>query len=109
MFENVESSPRHHIMAYLSEDIVVNLAIDDLTEYEPIKKAVLESLLANKHELIEQALAAIDLGEKRPTQAVVEIKRKFNDVGIPPNDELIKTRLLTALPVTIKKLCENCR
>ena len=92
----------HHIMAHLPEDIVVNLAIDDLTEYDSLKKVVLESLQANKHELIDQALAAIDLGDKRPTQAVVEIKRKFNDVGIPPNDDLIKSRHLTALPVNIR-------
>ena len=62
-------------------DIVANVLTDEIVGYEDLKKAVLDHLKANKHELIEQALAAVELGDKRPSQLVADIKKRFNAVS----------------------------
>jgi hypothetical protein len=67
-----------------------------------LKAAVLDSLRANKFQLIEDALAAVELGDKRPSQLVLDIKRRFTDVGLTADDAVIKSRLLTALPPSIR-------
>ena len=92
----------HHIMAALPEDIVANVLTDEIVGYEDLKKAVLDHLKANKHELIEQALAAVELGDKRPSQLVADIKKRFNDIGLKADDTIIKSRLLTALPTHLR-------
>ena len=53
----------HHVMAHLPKDIVADILTDDITEYDQLKKAVLDHLQANKHQLIEQALSAFELGD----------------------------------------------
>jgi len=88
----------HHIMAALPEDIAMNLVLDDSENYEDLKKSVLSSLKANKHELIERALSSIDLNDRRPSQVLVEIKRRFSEIGLTPDETIIKSRLLKALP-----------
>jgi len=92
----------HYIMAALPEDVSMNLVLDDSTDYDALKQAVLNSLKANKHELITQALATVELGDKKPTQVVLEMKRRFSEVGIPADDTILKSRLLTALPHSIR-------
>ena len=57
----------HHTLAVLPEDIACNLNITTEIEYPALKEQVLESLKANNHHLIEQALSAVSLGDKRLT------------------------------------------
>ena len=64
----------HHVIAHLPEDIVADILTDDITEYDQLNKAVLDHLQANKHQLIEQALSAFELGNKRPSQLVSDKK-----------------------------------
>jgi len=92
----------HHILAALPEEIAANLPLSDGMGYEDLKKAVLDSLKANKHQLIEQALSAVELGDKRPTQLAVEIKRQFAEIGLTPDETIIKSRILSALPPNIR-------
>jgi len=92
----------HHILAALPEEIASFLPLDEEASYEKLKKLVIDSLKANHHQLIEEALSAVELGDKRPTQLVVEIKRKFADIGITPDEAIIKSRILSALPPNIK-------
>ena len=72
--------------------------IVSITEYDQLKKAVLDHLQANKHQLIEQALSAFELGDKRPSQLVSDIKKRFQEIGLKADDTIVKSRLLTALP-----------
>lgn len=90
----------HHALAALPEDVACDAPIT--TDYAVLKAAVLESLRANKHQLIEDALAAVELGDKRPSQLVNDIKRRFADVGLKVDDAIVKSRLLTALPQPIR-------
>jgi len=91
----------HHVIASLPEDIACNVLCSN-TNYDDLKKSIIESLKANKHQMIEEALSALSLGEKRPTQLVVEIKRKFSDIGLQVDDAIVKSRLLTALPTHLR-------
>ena len=92
----------HHTLAVLPEDIACNLNITTEMEYPALKEQVLESLKANKHHLIEQALSAVSLGDKRPTQLVTDIQRRFAVIGLKPEDDIVKSRLLSALPAHIR-------
>ena len=90
------------MLAYLPEDIVCNLAIDDVEDYDTLKKNIIENLSANKHQLIEEALRTLSLGDKKPSLFVNELKRKFSEVGLAPDDTIMKSRLLSALSPSIK-------
>jgi len=92
----------HHVLAALPEDIAMNLNLDDEADYNKLKETVINSLKANKHQLIEEAMAALELGDKRPSQLVNEIRRRFVDIGVTPEDTIIKSRLLSALPHSIR-------
>ena len=58
----------------------------------------MNDLQANKHQFIEQVLYAFELGDKRPSQLVSDIKKRFRKIGLKADDTLVKSRLLTALP-----------
>lgn len=59
-------------------------------------------LQANRHQRIEDALAAVELGDKRPSQLVTVIRRRFVEVGLQVDDNIVKSRLLTALPPHVR-------
>ena len=42
------------------------------------------------------------LGNKRPSQLVVEIKKRFADIGLTAQEDLIKSRLISAVPATVR-------
>jgi len=92
----------HHVLAALPEDIAMNLSLDDDADYDKLKESVTSSLKANKHQLIEQAMSALELGDKKPSQLVNEIKRRFREINVTPDDTIIKSRLLSALPHGIR-------
>ncbi len=100
----------HHVMAALPESIASEV-IDLATTYEALKDAVLNNLKGNKHELIGQALSTMTLGDKRPSQLVHEIKRRFEDIGLAVDDAIVKSRLLSALPTNLRSALvghDNC-
>lgn len=91
----------HYALAALPEDVVCDIVeVDD--DYDRLKTAVTDMLRANKHQRIEEALAAVELGNRRPTQLVTDIRRRFAEVGLTVDDTIVKSRLLTALPSNIR-------
>ena len=46
-------------------------------------------------------MSAMELGDKRPSQLVNEVKRRFSEIGLKADDKIIKSRLLTALPTSL--------
>jgi len=92
----------NHVLSTLPEDVACNLTITANTNYEDLKEEILKSLKANKHLLIDKALSVVELGDKRPSQLVNDIKRRFLDISITPDDNIIKSRLLSALPHHIR-------
>ena len=92
----------HHALSSLPEDIACEVVTDEIKTYDALKEAVISYFTANKHQLIEKALSAIELGDKRPTQLVNEIRRRFSEIGLKADDSIIKSRLLTALPANLR-------
>lgn len=91
----------HHALAGLPEDVACDINFDDIS-YNSLKASVISGIKANRHQLIEEALATVELGDRRPTQLVTDIQRKFRDVGLVPDDTIIKSRVISALPSTIR-------
>jgi len=92
----------HHLISFLPEDIACEVISPTVKTYEDLKSAVINYLKANKHQLIETALSAIELGDKRPSQLVNAVKKRFAEIGLKADDAIIKSRLLTALPFHIR-------
>ena len=76
----------HHALTLLPEDIACDVITEDVTKCEDLKQAVIKHLKANSHELIERALSAMELGDKRPSQLVNEVKRRFSEKGLKVYD-----------------------
>ena len=47
---------------------------------------MIRHLKANSHEVIERALSASELGDKRPLQLVNEVNRRFAEIGLKAED-----------------------
>ena len=77
---------------HLPEDVAMNIDLDCEKKYKVLKEAVLASLKPNQHELIDQALRGIELGDKRPTQMVGEIRRRFSDIGLEVEEKIVKSQ-----------------
>jgi len=92
----------HHVMASLPEEVARDFFGVENENYDDLKSAILQNLKANKHELIEDALATLELGNKRPSQLVSEIKRKFREIDVAVDDSIVKSRLLSALPCNLR-------
>lgn len=91
----------HHVLAALPEDVAINISATS-NDYDQLKNEILNNLKANKHILIQQALNTVELCNKRPAQFVSDIKRRFIEVGLQPDDTVIKARLSAALPPQIR-------
>ena len=70
-------------------------------KHEDLKQAVIWHLKANSHELMERAVSAMELRNKQPSQLVNEVKRRFLEIGLKAEDKIIKSSLLTALPISL--------
>ena len=92
----------HHALAVLPEEVACNISDVTATDYDALKLSVLDSLKANRHQLIEEAMAAMELGDRRPSQLVNEIRRRFSEVGVHVDDTIVKSRLLSALPAHLR-------
>lgn len=92
----------HHVLSALPEDIAINIDIDTCSDYEKLKEAVLLSVKPNQHELIDQALRGVELGDKRPTQMVSEIRRRFSQIGLEAEEKIIKSQIIAAVPHSIR-------
>jgi hypothetical protein len=91
----------HHAMAVLPEEVICNVDLS-INDYDALKVAVIDSLKANRFELIERAMAALELGDRKPSQLVIEIQRRFSEVGIEVDETIVKSRLLGSLPSHIR-------
>jgi len=97
-----ETTKYHHALAALPENVASDLTLTENTDYTELKNNVLQNLKANKHVLIDQALSDVELNDKRPSILVNELQKRFKEIGLTPDDELIKSRLLKALPPSVR-------
>ena len=60
----------------------MSIDLDCGVDYKKLKETVLGSLKPSQHKLIDQALRGLELGNKRPTQMVGKIRRRFSNIGL---------------------------
>ena len=91
----------HHVMSVLPEDVAINLTIPD-ENYEQIKEQVCAIYQKTKQELLEEALGSVSLDGQKPSVCLLKIKRKMADCGVQAQDDVIRHRLLQAMPTETK-------
>ena len=96
-----ERTQFYHALAALPEEIACDVD-PAINRYRDLKEAILDSLRANRFLLIEEALSTMQLNDRRPAQFVADIKRRFAEVGLKADEAVIKSRLLSALPPSLR-------
>lgn len=92
----------YHALAALPEDAATLIDIGDDHNYESLKEQVLQAFEKSKNLKLEEALNSLDLGGLKPSLALIQLKRRFVDAGITPNEDILKHRLLATLPYHIQ-------
>ena len=91
----------HHILAAIPEDVAINLPMG-IENYRDMKQHISGIFQSSKHELIEEALGVISLdGQKRPMN-LMRIQRKLAECNFTLDDDVIKHRLMQAMPISVK-------
>jgi len=75
---------------------------DDLKTYTELKKFILSLYEKSSQRKIEEALGEMHLENRKPSQFIRHIKSKLRDIGLEPNDELLKNRLIKAMPESVR-------
>ena len=77
----------HHILAAISEDVAINL-----TQVYP----------KSKTELIKKALGTIFLDGPKTSVCFLRIQRKFSEFQLTTDNDVIKHRLMQAMPISTR-------
>ena len=93
-----ESSTKfHYIMSALPEDVAMNLA-SEVTGYDDLKAQILGIYQKSKQELLEDALGSVSLDGQKPSVCLLRIKRKLSECNLVVDNDVLKHRLLQAMP-----------
>lgn len=91
----------HHVMSALPEDVA--LYLDTETDsYQELKEVVLRLYQRSRTELLEEALGAVSLDGQKPSLCILRIKKKLQQCNLQLDEELIKHKLLQAMPASTR-------
>ena len=88
----------HHI---LPEDVAINLP-KGIDNYRAIKEHICGIFQKSKHKMIEEALGMISLDGQKPSLCLMRIQRKLAECNLTLDDDVIKHRLMQAMPISVK-------
>lgn len=94
----------HYVLANLPEDVALSIidTVSDPSEsekaYDEIKSAICTLYTKSKNELIEEALGQVTLDGEKPSFVLARIKRKLKEGNLTVDNDLMKHKLLQALP-----------
>ena len=91
----------HHIFAAIPEDAAINLPMG-IDNYRNIKDHICGILQKSKQEMIEEALGMISLDGQKPPFCLMRIQRKLAECNLTLDDDVIKHRLMPAMPISVK-------
>jgi hypothetical protein len=91
------------LLTSVPEDIMVELP-EEIKTYDHLKKYILEQNQKSQQKQIEDALGECNLEGKKPSLFLRNARRKLENIGMTPNDDVLKSRLLQAMPEQAK-LC----
>lgn len=94
----------HYVVANLPEDVALSFLdlSDEQPSYQALKQAVTTLYQKSKSELIEEALGTVSLDGQKPSLVVARIRRKLRECNLTVDDDLLRHKLLQALPVTAR-------
>lgn len=98
---NQSSTKFHHVMGALPEDVACYLP-EEVTTYEQLKAQVLQTYQKTRHELLEEALGSISLDGQKPSVCLLRIKKKLSDGGLIFDEDIVRHRLLQAMPADLR-------
>ena len=91
----------HHILAAIPEDVAINLPMG-IDNYRDIKEHICGIFQKSKQEMIEEALGMISLDGQKPSLCLMGIQRKLAECNLTLDDNVIKHRLMQAMPISVK-------
>ena len=71
---------------------------DDVTSYNELKKIILSLNQKSKNQEVAEALGRCELDGQKPSAFVRNARKKLKNIGLFPNDDVLKSRLLQAMP-----------
>ncbi len=95
---NTADTKFHHVLASLPEDVAVNLPVD-INSYAELKDSVVKLFQKSNNEILEEALGAISLDGEKPSVCLVRTRRKLAECNFTLGEEIIKHRLMPAMPI----------
>ena len=91
----------HHILSAIPEDVAINLPMG-IDNYRDIKEHICGIFQKSKQEMIEEALGVISLDSQKPSLCLMRIQRKLAECNLTLDDDIIKHRLMQAIPISFK-------
>ena len=91
----------HHVMSALPEDVAINLSLTE-EDYEAIKREICHIYQKSRQELLEEALGSVSLDGQKPSVCLIRIRRKLADCNLQVDDDVVRHRLLQAMPHATK-------
>ena len=85
-------------VSLLPEDIAVRVIDPTNADYDALKKRLESEHATTLHERVQDALTNIPLDGRKPSSLVADIRQKFTNAKLTASDNIIKSRLLAALP-----------
>jgi hypothetical protein len=88
----------NHCLAHLPEDVVCELDLSTILNYEALKASLLSMYDKSRTAKLDEALSPIDSSHLRPSIAVQKMRRSFREAGLQVDDEVIIHRFIKSLP-----------
>ena len=99
----IKSDEKRFMLTFprLPEDISADVP-NDMKTYTDLKKFILSLNEKSSQSKIEEALGDMHLGSKKPSQFIRHVKGKLREIGLEPSDEILKNRLIKAMPESVR-------
>ena len=96
---NIKSDEKKFMFAFpaLPEDISVEVPAETV-KYSELKALILSLSQKSNQQKIEEALGELELNGRKPSQFIRATKTKLTDIGLDPTDEILKHKLIKAMP-----------
>ena len=100
---DLQNPRKRFLLAFQSlPDEVIAEVPEEMESYEELKQLVLSLNEKSAQEKIQEALGDCSLDGRRPSSFIRHMKTKLQEIGVIPNEELLKTRLQEAMPEEAK-------
>ena len=100
--ETKEDNKYHVLVSRLPEEIAVRILDEKTNTYKKLKDKLLQDNVETQHERVQTALVDLQLDGRKPSKCVEETRRKFRTAELDASENIIKSRLLSAMPMELQ-------